>query len=254
MKAIIIDDQSHNRDSLATMLQSQCPEVTVLDKADSVISGVASIRKHNPDLIFLDIEMDDGTGFDLLSFFPQSRFHVIFITAHDKYAIEAFKVNAIDYLLKPLNFVALIKAVEKVKAMQESAVKIEELLARLTVAEKRQVRQDNVVEKSLSIPTTTGYKLLNISDIIRLESDGRYTIIVLNDKNRVISARSLGEIETKLPEPDFFRSHRSHIVHLKYIDSFNRLTEDIEMSNGDKVPLAKRNRSAFLEMYKKRGG
>ena len=242
VRALIIDDESDARRSLRQMLDRYCPEVEVIGEADGVGSGVALIREEQPDVIFLDIQMQDGSGFDLLSHFPEPRFGIIFSTAFDQFALKAFQFNAIDYLLKPTNPEELRRAVRKVQEKVHRQQQYARQVAGLVDAMQRRK-----LEK-ISLSTNEGLIFLRLKKLLRLEADGSYTTCYTQDGRSVMVARSLRDFEALLPEDMFFRTHQSHMVNLYHVQSI--LKEDggcSLMADGAKVPISRRKKDAFLK-------
>ncbi len=247
IKAIIIDDEENGRETLLFSLKEVCPEVEVVAQADSAISGLKAIEQHKPDLVFLDIEMPYGTGFDLLQNISKIDFEIIFTTAYDQYAIKAFKFSAIDYLLKPINLMELKSAVEKVQKRQ--AARESEL--------KYELLKDNMEEKEssfhrIALPTNDGLEFMEIKDIIRLEASGNYTMFYMAGGKKIIVGKTLKEYEELLEEHNFFRTHKSHLINLQYLKKYIKGTGGIVvMSDDSEIEVAKRRKEAFLDKLAK---
>ncbi|MCW3084611.1 MAG: response regulator transcription factor [Bacteroidetes bacterium] len=239
---LIVDDNKHNRAILVKLITEYCPDIKIIGEASSVETAEAAIRKLNPELIFLDIDLGDGTAFELLGKVPDSKHHIVFVTAFDKFAIEAFKVNAIDYLLKPISISDLEQSVEKVKRYKKT-INYEKLLQDLLNSREREVNQN----KRIVISSQSGLKFVESLNIIRCEADGRYTKIVLLDKSTLLSSKNLKEFEDELPHDLFFRVHHSHLINIKQVDQYYRNDDLIIMSNGDKIPLAQRKKNEFMD-------
>ena len=239
---LIVDDNKHNRAVLVKLITEYCPDIKIIGEASSVETAEAAIKKLNPELIFLDIDLGDGTAFELLTKVPESKHHIVFVTAFDKFAVEAFKVNAIDYLLKPISISDLEQSVEKVKHYKKN-VNYEKLLQDLLNSRAREVNQN----KRIVISSQSGLKFVEPLNIIRCEADGRYTKIVLMDKSALLSSKNLKEFEDELPQDLFFRVHHSHLINIKQVDQYYRNDDLIIMSNGDKIPLAQRKKNEFMD-------
>lgn len=237
--ALLIDDESKGRNTLYNFLSKYCPNVTIIGEADGVSSGKKAIDKLHPDLIFLDIEMRDGTGFDLLEKYTKFSFSVIFVTAHNEYAVKAFKCSAIDYLLKPIIPEELITAVNKFEAEKELknlSLKLENLIE----------HKSNI--KRLALPTSKGIELLKIDDIIYCESDGNYTLFKTNSNEIITVSKTIKEYDTILTDFNFFRIHQSYLVNLDYVSKYNKNDGGfVTLSNNQKLPVSRRNKQAFLE-------
>jgi two-component system LytT family response regulator len=241
MNAIIIDDEQDARNVLRSMSEAYCPEITFLGEADGVQTGVLLIRQLKPDVVFLDIQMKDGTGFDLLDFFPNPSFYVVFSTAYDAFALKAFRYHAIDYLLKPLSLIEFMAAVDR---LQWGTLVAQSPL----IGSLKECYREKKLEK-IAVSTSEGISLLLVEQILRMESDGSYTTFVMASGEKVIASRGLKEFEDLLPESHFCRIHQSHLIQLRQVHKF--LKEDggyVVMSNGDKIPVSRRKKDAFLKL------
>lgn len=245
MNAIIIDDEAKARQNIINLIKLTKVNISILHEANNVNSGFEAIRKFEPDLIFLDIQMPDGSGFNLLKKFEKINFQVIFITAFDQYAIDAFKYNAIDYLLKPINPIDFKAAVERANLRVKNAsyyLNIEKLIQSLDApAEKNKI----------VLKTSEGMHLVHFNDIIRCESDKGYTFFYLTNNRKILVSNILKNFKESLPEKYFLRTHQSHLVNIDYIQSFIKADGGyILLKDGSTVPVAKRKREeiiSFLE-------
>jgi len=239
IKSVIIDNEKKSRKTIRNFLQKYCNDVEILGEADGVESGIDLIQKTNPELVFLDIEMTDGTGFKLLESIDDIQFSVIFVTAYSAYAVKAFKISAVDYLLKPINPEELIEAIDKYKKetdLKGIHTKLEVLLS----------NQNNV--KKIAFPTSEGIELVKIDEIIHCEASDNYTSIYLKNEKRILVSKTIKEYDTMLSEFDFFRIHQSHLVNLSYIAKFNKNDGGyVVLENGKKLPISRRNKQGFLE-------
>lgn len=241
MKAILIDDEPNSTEALEQMLRLTCPDVEVVGIANSAQNGLEIIRKHAPDVIFLDIQMPHMTGFELLEKLGKVNFAIIFTTAHDQYALQAFKVSAADYLLKPIDMDELENAVEKVRNRMKTAVPDFGSLESLF----RQMQKTEV--KRLVLPTGDGLVFVNLSDIVRLESDSNYTMFHLVSKQKILVSRTLGEYENVLLANDFCRIHHSHLINLAQLRRYIKTDGGYaEMSDGSKIEISRRKKEEFL--------
>ena len=239
MNAIIIDDEEESRTNLSQLLQEYATGVKVIGEADGVKSGISVIRELNPDLLFLDIQMQDGSGFDLLDFFTDPQFGIIFITAHDEYAIRAFKYHAIDYLLKPIHPVELNNAIKKI----QTSSKTTEPLNRLTSLVKN--IKDGVFDK-IAVSTQEGIFYIKINDIFKFESFRNYTTIFFANDKKLLTTKPISEFEDLLDDT-FLRTHQSHIVNLNYVSGLFKKDEGyIRMEDDSTVPLSRRKKEKFL--------
>lgn len=243
---LIVDDEAHARESLSKMLSTNYPEIEVLGSASSADEAYEKIVQLNPDLLFLDVEMPNGTGFDLLTRFAKPSFKVVFVTGFDQYALNAIKFSALDYLLKPVNAKELKETVEK--ATNEIAHKnglgdLKNLLSTLQNPKNR--------KNKLAIPMQQGLEMIEIQEIMRCEAANGYTIIHLRNEKPILSSRDLKTYQELLEEYDFFRIHDSHLVSHLHVQKV--LNEDgglVVMSNDVKLPIARRRKSDFLEWLK----
>lgn len=238
VKAVIVDDEKHARDSLAQMLNVYCPTVTVAGSAEGIQTAYQLIISTKPDLVFLDMQLVDGHGFDLLKKFEPIPFKVIIISAYQDYAVKAFKFSAIDYLLKPIDPDDLVKAVDS--ALNHSFY------------EKQQERLNAVIEntknqgskkKLLALKNSEGIFIVNTNEIVRCESDNNATTFILNDSSRIRVTKTLKEFEELLGECGFIRCHQSHLINQIHIEKISRFPNpSITLSNGDVVPVSFRKR------------
>lgn len=239
MKAIIIDDQSHIRENLKLLLREFTPEVEVVAEADGVRSGLECLKKYKPELVFLDIEMADGTGFDLLNLVKDRSFRVIFVTGHEGYAIRAFRVAAIDYLLKPVDPDDLVEAVAKAKNQKP----IEDF----QVEEAMNAQKDEKV-RQLVLSDADSVYLVQVGDILRCQSEDNYTRFFLGDGRKLLISKTLKEFAELLEKSGFFRCHQSHLINLAYFDHLDKRDGGtIYLKDGSPVPLATRKKEQLLQ-------
>ena len=242
IKAVIIDDEKSAVISIELALKEYCPTVEVVGKSFSAKDGIKEIETKKPDLVFLDIQMPHMTGIELLEQIDQRNFDVIFVTAFNEYAVKAFKLNAIDYLLKPISIPELIKAVNKVGGNKDNQSTANDKLDRLKAA----------LSGKVGLPFSSGTEFIKISDIIRIEADGSYCkVITMDGKTRLIS-RNLKEMQTSLEEESFYRSHKSHLINLEHINKYSPLKDGglIEMADGAKIEIARGNKAEFSALLK----
>jgi two-component system, LytTR family, response regulator len=238
LSALIVDDDKLNRDSLSKLLSEYCPEVTVIGQTSSVDESVAFLKSNSPQLVFLDVEMPNGSGFDLLRRIPRITFKIIFVTAHSHYAIKAIRFSAVDYLLKPVDTDDLIAAVKR--ASDE------------TVDRQQQYKTlvDNLSTpniKKLAVPIKDGFAFLLAEDIIRLEADGTYTHIYTSTE-KFTGTKNIKEYEELLSDLNFFRSHNSHLINLRHVKKFSRLDGyTVQMSDSSIAEISRRKKEEFIE-------
>ncbi len=242
LKTLIVDDEHNAVDFISSIIGEYCPELEVAGRAYDVNEGVSLINEKKPDLVFLDVEMPNGTGFDLLSQFPEKNFDVVFITAFNHYAIKAIKFSAVDYILKPVNISEFIEAVKKViqKRSGDNSHNNESL----------KVLMENLRSASpsrLAIPTADGMEYLNPKEIIRIEADRSYSWFYLTGNRKILVSRHLKEFQDLLSDRSFFRSHNSHLINLKYVRKFIRREGGyIEMQDGEQIPISRNRKDLFI--------
>jgi two-component system, LytTR family, response regulator len=243
---LIVDDEAHARESLSKMLSLNYPEIQVLGSAASADEAYEKIIKLNPDLLFLDVEMPNGTGFDLLTRFAKPTFKVVFVTGFDQYALNAIKFSALDYLLKPVNAKELKDTVEKATNQLSTQNGLGDLKNLLSTLQNPRSRKNK-----LAIPTQQGLEMIEIQEIMRCEAANGYTIIHLRNDKPLLSSRDLKTYQELLEDYDFFRIHDSHLVsHLHVQKVLNEDGGIVVMSNETKLPIARRRKSDFLEWLK----
>lgn len=240
IRAIVIDDEPDAISTLNAFLRIHCPNVEVVAEAGGVADGFRMIMTHDPDLVFLDIQMQDGSGFDLLEKIKHPAFSVIFCTAMDNYAIRAFKFSAVDYLLKPIDPDELMEAVSKVRKNQiGNAERIGHLL---------EVKNQKGLDR-ITLSSHDSYTVVKLDQILRLESDSNYTHFFLTTKEKITVPRSLKEFDDILPKDRFFRTHQSHLINLAYVKKFVKEEGGfILMEDGSQVLVARRRKEEFLSV------
>ncbi|MBC7866960.1 MAG: response regulator transcription factor [Gloeobacteraceae cyanobacterium ES-bin-316] len=246
--ALIVDDELHNRIVLEAMLWQHCPEVSAIYQADNVQQAMLLVKEHCPNILFLDIQLQGETGFDLLQQMGEYHFEVIFITAHDNYAIKAFRFNAVDYLLKPVLVNELKEAFGKalVKLRAQNA-KGHENIHRL----QQQISNSNGMTDSITIPTAEGFLVKPVKDIVYCQASNNYTILHMADHKKITSSYTLGYYEDLLADSTFFRAHRSFLINLPHVSSYKKGEAGyIVMSNGDEVELARNHKTNFIQLFK----
>lgn len=245
IRAIVIDDEEPSREALRNYISDFCSDVEVVATASSVKTAFRAIQKHNPDLIFLDIEMPDGKGFDLLKMFDTIDFRVIFVTAYSEYAIKAFRVNAVDYLLKPVKIDELKDAIEKIKASNGNTQS-----EKLSVILKEM--SDGVLfHPTLVVSSVKGFEVLKINEIIMCKADGYCTIFYLTGDRKINSSRNLKQFENQILEYGFIRAHNSFLVNLHHISSFTKQGEII-LTENNKAFLGDKYKAHFMQVFSKK--
>lgn len=244
LRAVVIDDIDSIRNKNIEIIKSNCPNIAIIGQANSVESGVSLIRQIVPDLVFLDVEMPDGTGFDLLQKLHPIHFKVIFITGFEDFAIRAFRFSAIDYLLKPLDPNELLEAVRKA----EESLNKEYLELKLNTLFSNLERPKDL--QKLILKTADKIYSVNIQDIVNCESDKNYTTFNFINAPKLVVSTTLKEYETLLKPFNFFRAHQSHLINMIYFDHFIKTDggNTIVMKNKNKIPLATRKKEEFLTL------
>lgn len=241
MKAIIIDDEKSNIELTFNILNLYCKQVRVVATAASVNEGHQAILEHQPDLVFLDIQMPDGTGFDLLNRFPSIRFKTIFITAHQDFALAALKRSAVDYLLKPLSPPDIIEAVHKAQTLMhnnDQTEKLKILLENIQKPEKQKVVL-KTMDRIYSVP---------LQDIIRFHSEGSYTEVFLSGGKKIVVSKLIKDFDELLSADNFLRVHQSHLVNVDFIFCFEKAENTITMKDDSIVPVSVRKKDTLLNV------
>ena len=243
IKCVIIDDESNNIENLQGIITKWCQGVTVMASATSAEDGIQIIKDTKPDLVFLDIQMPEKSGFDVLKAFTNVNFEVIFVTAYDQYGIQAIKFSALDYLLKPVEIAELQQAIEKAKSKlttKQQNLSIENLLNFFQKSQKD--------FPTIALPTLQETRYVKVNEIVRCEASNNYTTFFMQHSDKVLVCKTLKEFEELLKPYNFHRPHQSHLVNLKYVKSF--LREDggmLLMDDKSKIPISRQN----LETIKK---
>jgi two-component system LytT family response regulator len=241
-KALVIDDENRTRELIVKMINSFGFEIEAIPGGDNVQSGIASIEQENPDLVFLDIQMPDGTGFDVLRGLKDRNFEVIFVTAHEEFAIKAIKFSALDYILKPIDQSELMVAVEK-------AIK--------TIDEKKEESQFEALQHNINpnhkrrlvLKTQESVHVVDLENIIRCEADRNYTSFFLTGGKKILVSKTLKEYETLLTGYNFLRVQQSHLINLDYVDRYDKGDGgSVVMKDGSEVPLSPAKREIFFKI------
>ena len=246
MTALILDDELYCSEALFHLLARHCPQVNPAVVFTDPEEALAAVKNSAPDILFLDVEMPFMSGFDFLHSLGPTTASVIFTTAYDTYAVQAFKVNAIDYLLKPIDKAELIAAVNKV------ASKPQPLDQQLISGLIRSAMEQHQSPRKISIHTLDGIHLLPLEDIIFCKSDGSYSSIYLRSQSPLMVSKNLAEMEELIKSPRFFRIHKSHLINQDHIVKVNKAEGgDVLMSNQEKVPISRQRRAEFFEWLTK---
>lgn len=243
MRVVLIDDESTVRENLKILLNIYGSDMEVVGEAGGVQEGLDCIRKHKPDLVLLDVEMKDGTGFDLLAMYGELDFKLVFVTGHNDYAIKAFKYSAIDYLLKPVDPEELSKALAKARQSFDSQDQ------NLRVANLVQNKQTPCLEQKIILKDAETVYLVAIKNIVRCESEANYTHFYLTDGRHIMVSRTLKEYDQLFACQSFFRAHQSHLINLCHFDRYEKKEGGIVyMKDGSVLPVAVRKKEALMEV------
>lgn len=238
LNAIIVDDKNINIETLKALLEDYCPMVNVVHTANDITTAAIAIHQHRPQVLFLDIELNGATGFDLLDKFSQPSFHTIFITAYSQYAVDAFRARAVDYLLKPINILEL----------QEAIARVEE-----KIKQCHYTRPQVMQKQKIALPTMEGIKYLDCEDITHCDASGSYTIIYTIREEKILVSMRLKECEDLLPPAIFFRIHHSYIINVNFVERLVRgKLYRVILSNGSDLPLAASRKENFLELMSRK--
>jgi len=244
IKAILVEDEARSRQLLNTLIDRHCKDIEMVGRAANVKEAIEAIQLHKPDLVFLDITMPDGTGFDLLEKLSPITFDVIFTTATDKHAIKAIKYAALDYLLKPIDIVDLKNAVNKFVQKKTNLNTVENLTQLLD-----NLRESSNSYQKITLPTGTAYEMVYTKDIIRCEAEGSYSMFFMANGKRFMVTYGLIHYEELLSEKEFIRVHRHHLINIKYVERYDK-EGFVIMKDGTKIEIARRKKDDFLNALK----
>lgn len=239
-KVLIIDDEARTRELIAKMIDSFGFDVETIPEGENVQTGIQAIEKHDPDIVFLDIQMPDGTGFDVIRSVTNKHFEVIFITAHEEFAIKAIKFSALDYLLKPVDLGELKASLEKALDtvdIKSTQPQFDALQKNIQPNEKRR----------LVLKTQESVHVVELDEIIRCEADRNYTSFFLKGNKKILVSKTLKEYETMLSGFNFLRVQQSHLINLDYVDRYDKKNGGaVVMKDGSEVPLSPAKRDVFF--------
>jgi len=251
MRALIVDDEVKSHTILQYLLETNHPEIDIIGNAYNVEEGLHLISRHQPDLVFLDIEMPDGSGFDLLKQINDAKFKVIFITAHqdNDYAITAFRFGGLDFLLKPIDADDLKEAIDRYPKGQ--LIRLQEKQIEMA-KESKLALEKNERPSRLLIATTDEIFIRKVSDIINLQADKNYTTFHFQDnRSRLIASKNIGEYELQFQSyPNFMRIHKSHLINLNYVDKYLKGDAHLVMNSGASLPVSKNKRELLFNRLK----
>lgn len=246
IRAVIIDDEDDARFMLKNLLERHFnTNVQLVGEAEDINEGQALIERTAPDLVFLDIKINDQTGFDLLERIEQPNFEVVFVTAYDEFALRAFEFSAIGYLMKPIRISALEEAIRSV----ERKTKPEPAAANDRIKILIEHYGDRGEVRKLVIPHLDGFNIVDLSDIIRLEGDRNYTHFIFRERKRICATKSLGEYEKLLTEYGFYRIHQSTMLNLRHVTAFHRADNTVESIDGVRSALSRQRKAGFMDRF-----
>ncbi len=244
MQAVIVEDEVRNADVLKKLLEDYCPGIKCMATAPTVKSAVEEIKRVKPGLVFLDVELPDGSGFDVLNSFPDNSFRVIFVTAYEHYALKALKTGAMDYLLKPIDIDDLTAAVNKAQLnnVYNNTLKSKPI--------PNENQNNNILSKKIALPTTDGLIFIEQMDIVLCEAEGNYTSFLLKQHNKVLVSKPLSYFEEVLNAEQFCRTHQSYIINLAYVKSYVKGRGGyLIMNDGTKVEVSVRMKNNLLDRF-----
>ena len=230
LTSVIIDDEKDAVGTLTKLITKYCPEVVLLGCAYSALEGIKEIQKHKPDLVFLDIQMPGGTGFDVLEALPNRKFQVIFTTAHEQHALKAIKFELLDYLLKPIDTDELIAAVQK------------------AINRAPQFLSNNNDSKTIKLQSNNGFIITKISDILYCKADGSYVHFYLQNGTNCIVSGQLTEFTEQFSSQSFFRIHSKYLINLAHLKEYNKKNYSVILSDSSTLPVSVRRRSDFFKL------
>lgn len=239
IEAVIIDDETRARSVLRNLIDQFCPDVKIVDECANVPEAVISINKHKPDVVFCDIEMPNYSGLELVNFFEKINFEIIFATGYSEYAIKAFEVSAVEYLLKPIG----------IENLEIAVVKLKQKLEQKNMSKRLAVLKENLAEnsiKKIALPVIDGLIFVDLLDIEVLEADGSYTAVWLADGRKILISKRIKYFETLLEKhPQFYRVHRSYLININLIKKYSRKESYIYMENSTTVKIAREKKTDF---------
>ncbi len=249
LKALLVDDEVNNLQSLEFLLNNDCEGVTVAGKANDAVQARKWLTNHTVDVIFLDINMPGESGFEFLQSLTSRNFKVVFVTAYNQYAIQAIKASALDYILKPVNIDELKQAVEKLKDAVKNNI----------TSDQNQLMLENFLEtihkkqfpKKIALPQLGGISFIEVDNIVSLQADSNYTIIHMNNMQKLVVTKTLKEFEELLDQTQFTRIHKSYIVNMRYIKEYSTTDGGIvKMTDGNQWSISRRQLENFLQKMK----
>jgi two-component system, LytTR family, response regulator len=249
INAIIIDDEKNALEVLEMQIEQFCDNVNILAKANGGVKGIDAIKKYNPDLVFLDIEMPHKNGFDVLTETKQYNYDVIFTTAYDEFAIKAFKYSAIDYLLKPIDIVELQQAIDKVSSKNEKTNSLEQ---KMNLLFSQLQPHSAIITNKIALPVNDGMQFFEPDEIVRCESDSNYTHIYLTSGKKITVAKTLKEVEENITGTPFYRIHQSHLINMNHVGKLIKgESAYVIMKDGSSITISRNKKEGFMETFRK---
>ena len=242
INVLIIDDEENARKLISSILTKHCKNVNICGEAADVGAALTKIIELKPELVFLDIQLKDGTAFDVLKKIQKIDFKIVFVTAYQEFALEAFRFSALDYVLKPFNPSLILIAVEKAEEklnLEEIKLKVESLQYNFSSGKE---------EKKIILKTSDSIYLLNVKEIIRCESEGSYTTFFTTDGRKLLVSKGIKEYEDMLTVFGFFRVHQSHLINLSCFKEYNRKEDLAILKDNSKIPVSTRKKESFMKM------
>ena len=249
IKAYVIEDEKPTRETILKLIENNCSEIKIVGSSDNVSDATREIKEFNPDLLLADINISEGTSFDILANLEKTSFKVIFITAYEEYALKAIKFAALDFILKPIDPVELIDSIEKaIQSIEKenSQLMLQNLMENLRTSDKK--------FEQIVLKTAESIYLVNVKDITHLEADGAYTKFFFNDRRKIMVSKVIKEYDEMLSEYSFVRVHQSHIINLSYIDRFEKQDGGyIVLKDDTIVPVSFRKKDSLLKVLENIG-
>lgn len=244
---LILEDETHQQELLAALLRKKFPEFRIAGIASTIEEGKTLLERNTPDLMFMDVMLPPATSFDLLEQLPTVNFEIVFTTSYEAFAIQAFRLSAIDYLLKPVDELELGMALEKFKQKRysrDSTLHVRTLLTNLHELKSGMTK--------IALPTLTGFVFVLVKDIVRIRADSTYTTVITRSRQQVVASRTLKEIEYMLVGHPFFRVHNSHMINLDYVIEYIKGEGGIiKMTDGAEIEVSRRRKDELLRKLKK---
>lgn len=241
LRTIIIDDEPDSVNLLKLQLTQNCPHVEVVESYTSSVKALQYIETLKPDLLFLDIEMPVMNGFELLEKILHLNFSIVFVTAYNQFALKAFRFNALDFLVKPIDKNELLEAVAKAEKL------IKPTASQLSMLQK-QLRGEAITK--IAIPGPHGISFIDLDEIIYVEASNNYSKLILTERRNFLISKTLKDVQEVLEEEHFLRVHRQYVINLNHVKQFNRNEGILIMANGDNIPIARNQKERLVERYR----